>query len=436
MTSKNLLDLVQPDRVHSRVYTDPEIFDLEIKHIFGKAWLFACHDSQIPNAGDFLTVTLALQPVLLTRNETGEVTALFNRCTHRGSQLVRETSGNSKLFHCPFHGWGFRVNGDLAGIPFRGAYSDEFMKRPELNLAKLPAVGNYRGFVFVRLSDTGVAFEDFIMQLKEGIDSLHDRAPGNALIADNGVHRYEYKGNWKLQIENGVDEYHPLFAHASTVGKDGKQIKRSQGNSGYKYTTNENERPETATRSYFDNSEVHGFPYGQSYLSFHDRNRVADMKEADYRRRLIERHGSEERVAQIEEQTHISNCIFYPNLIMRVTGNIHLRIVRPISVDRTEVMVYPLRFKGASDAMNADIMRYANVHASVSSFVQTDDLEIFERCQQGMRAQAPEWVWLARGFEQETPGSLPGETVALGTWETGMRAQFSYWKILMAEAGQ
>ncbi len=433
MDTNELSALVREDRVHARVYTDQAIFELELERIFRRTWLFACHESQIPNPGDFVTMTLARQPIIVARSADNAINALFNRCAHRGSLVCREHAGNAQLLQCPFHGWAFRPTGELAGIPFRGAYSQEFFDNTDLNLAKVPRIGRYRGFVFVSLASDGVPFDLFIMQLKRGIDNLLDRAPEGEVIADNGVHRYEYKGNWKLQIENGIDEYHPPFAHASTVGKDGQQLKRAFGTTGYRYANNKDERPEETEKSYFDNAEVHGLSYGQSFLTISDRGRVAELHVPEYRSQLIARHG-EERLAEIERETFISNCVFYPTFILRVTGNIHLRVLRPISVDRTEVMVWPLRMKGASDSMNSSIMRYANVHASVSSFVQTDDLEVFERCQEGMQAQSPEWIWLARGLDQEKPGPLEHEQVASGTWETGMRTQFKYWKDLMARA--
>src|ERR1700712_2970566 len=218
-------ELVRDDRVHARVYTDPAIFELEMERIFRRTWLFACHESQIAKPGDFITVTLARQPIIVSRTEDGDVAAMFNRCTHRGSLLCREHTGNATIFQCPFHGWAFRCNGQLAGIPFKGSYSPEFLETTNLDLARVPRVGRYRGFVFLSLAADGVPFDAFILQLKRGIDNLLDRSPGGEVIADSGVHRYEYKGNWKLQIENGIDEYHPPFSHASTVGKDGQQMK-------------------------------------------------------------------------------------------------------------------------------------------------------------------------------------------------------------------
>jgi phenylpropionate dioxygenase-like ring-hydroxylating dioxygenase large terminal subunit len=429
MNKEELASLVREDRVHARVYTDPEIFEIEMKRLWRRAWLFGCHESQIPNPGDFFTTTLARQPVIFSRSENGNVAALFNRCAHRGALLCNHLSGNAKVLHCPYHGWAYRSDGRLAGIPYRAAYSENFLKSEDLNLAAVPRIGRYRGFVFVSLSPAGIAFEDFIAQLGSGIDNLLDRSP-NGEIHTAGLHRYKYRGNWKLQIENGVDEYHPFFSHASTVNTEGRQMRRTYGDVEGKFATSGDENPLGRGRTVFDDTTgIHRYPYGQSCLTSEDyKERLSDdLLIPEYRKILVARHG-EARVKQIENETRITNAVFYPNLILRAIGNLHIRVVKPIAVNQSEVWVWPLVYDGAPDHMERGIVRYGNMHTSSSSFIQTDDLEVFERAQGGMMAQAPEWIRLARGFGRETPGKLPGELVAEGSWEAGMRAQFDYWK--------
>ena len=93
---KNALrELVKPDRVHKDFYTSPEVFDLEMERIFGRAWLFVGHASQVPNPGDYITTTIARQPIIMSRHRDGEVHVMFNRCTHRGAQVCLEQFGNT-----------------------------------------------------------------------------------------------------------------------------------------------------------------------------------------------------------------------------------------------------------------------------------------------------------------------------------------------------
>ena len=89
-------DLIEPGRVHRNVYTDPDLFELEMDRIFGQAWIYVGHDSQIPNTGDFITTEIGRQPVILIRHSDGNPKLLINRCSHRGAKVLNETIGNAR----------------------------------------------------------------------------------------------------------------------------------------------------------------------------------------------------------------------------------------------------------------------------------------------------------------------------------------------------
>ncbi|OBX34721.1 2-halobenzoate 1,2-dioxygenase large subunit [Halomonas elongata] len=100
-------------RVHRSIFTDPEFFELEMKHVFEGNWMFLAHESQVAEPGDYMTVTLGRQPVIVTRDKAGELHALINACAHRGATLCRKKRGNKGTFTCPFHGWTFKNDGRL-----------------------------------------------------------------------------------------------------------------------------------------------------------------------------------------------------------------------------------------------------------------------------------------------------------------------------------
>ena len=424
--------LVREDRVHGSVYTSPALFDLEMRRIFERAWIFMAHESQLRHPGDFVTSRIGRFPVIVSRGADGQVHVLYNRCPHRGAIVCRESEGNTNRFACPYHGWVFRPDGELAGIPFRSAYSPQFLAEENLSLARVARVDSYRGFIFASAAAEGPSLVEFIGPLKDGLDNLLDRSPTGEVEVVSGVHKYAFKGNWKMQMENGLDEYHPPFSHASTVRPGGQQLQRAYAAKGGYRVFGELDPQHPEARSHYDHGEVHGARYGQAYLTIPDATRRAELEVPEYRRLLIERHG-EARALEIIASSNMSNAVFYPSVIMRVTGNMHIRVVRPVEAGLTEVLVWPLQVKGVPESVNRGIIRYANVHVSVSSFVQTDDLEIFERVFEGLQAAQPQWVMLARGLGQEKDGPYPGERVGLATWETGMRAQFAYWKAMMTE---
>jgi nitrite reductase/ring-hydroxylating ferredoxin subunit len=115
--------LVQPDRVHRDVYLDRELFELEMERLWARAWVYACHASQLPNEGDYVTLELAGKPLIVLRQADGSIRVLVNRCAHKGTKLTGELSGNAgKTLRCPYHAWTYRLDGSILNIPLREGY--------------------------------------------------------------------------------------------------------------------------------------------------------------------------------------------------------------------------------------------------------------------------------------------------------------------------
>ena len=202
--------LVRGDRVHRSVYTDKKIFDLEIANIFGQAWVFIGHESQVPNPGDFFTTVIGKQPVVMVRHTDQNIYVVFNRCGHRGAIVCNEERGNVRHFRCLYHGWTFRTNGDLLGVPLKNGFPADFdLKSPDLGMVRVSRTDNYRGFVFASLSPTGPSLDEHLGGMKSMFDDLIDGAPDGKVELACGCHKYRIRANWKLQIENADDMYHP-----------------------------------------------------------------------------------------------------------------------------------------------------------------------------------------------------------------------------------
>src|SRR5690348_12803075 len=161
--SRALRGLVQDDRVHRDVYADQEVFQLEMERLWSRTWIYVGHESQVPNAGDYITVDVAAKPVIMVRHTDGSVRVLMNRCAHKGTKVVYDFAGNTgKTFRCPYHAWAYRTDGTLLNIPLKEGYEGTRLPDTEAS-AGLPRVKNvesYRGFVFARLSEQGIGFKE------------------------------------------------------------------------------------------------------------------------------------------------------------------------------------------------------------------------------------------------------------------------------------
>ena len=125
--------LVQDDRIHASLYTDPRVFEDEMEHIFHRGWVFVGHDSEIPAPGDYVTRQIGREPVIMVRGKDGTVDVLVNRCMHRG--------------------WTYDLGGALLGVPYPGGYAA--LDKRAHGLARPPRVSAYRGFVFASLHPDG-----------------------------------------------------------------------------------------------------------------------------------------------------------------------------------------------------------------------------------------------------------------------------------------
>ena len=115
--------LVQDDRIHASLYTDPQIFADELERVFHRGWVFVGHDSEVPRPGDFVTRHLGTEPVIMARGQDGTIAVLVNRCAHRGTMVCAAERGHTRTFTCPYHGWTYDLGGELLGAPYPGGYA-------------------------------------------------------------------------------------------------------------------------------------------------------------------------------------------------------------------------------------------------------------------------------------------------------------------------
>src|SRR4029077_7977988 len=201
-----LARLIAPGRVHRRLYTDPAIFELEMERIFDAAWVYVGHESQIKKPGDYFAPRRGRKPVVLVRDDEGQVRVIHNQCAHRGAMVVATDKGNTAEFICCYHGWTYHLDGRVKAVPLNHGYPQGFdPKDPKLGMLPVPRVKSYRGFIFASGASDGPSLEESLGHMTTSLDDMVDRAPDGEIEVAGGVFKHAYDGNWKVYFENLCD---------------------------------------------------------------------------------------------------------------------------------------------------------------------------------------------------------------------------------------
>ncbi|KAA0009738.1 Rieske 2Fe-2S domain-containing protein [Billgrantia pellis] len=378
-------------RCHRSMFTDPAFFELEMKHIFEGNWLFLAHESQIAEPGDYMTVTMGRQPVIITRDKQGELHALINACAHRGATLCRKKRGNKGTFTCPFHGWSFKNDGKLlkAKNEKTGAYPEGFKQEGSHDLKRVARFESYRGFLFGSLSADVAPLTEYLGETTKIIDNIVDQAPEGIEIL-RGTSSYTFNGNWKLGAENGADGYHVSTVHwnyASTMER------RNYDAGGTK----------AVDANGWSKSMGGFYSYENGHMMLWTRLLNPEVRPVYSQRERIEQELGEARADSIVNQTR--NLCLYPNVYLMDQFSTQIRVIRPIAVDKSEVTIYCFAPKGESAENRALRIRQYEDFFNVSGMGTPDDLEEFRACQNGYAGLDAEWNDLSRGARQWIEGA-------------------------------
>jgi phenylpropionate dioxygenase-like ring-hydroxylating dioxygenase large terminal subunit len=206
---------VETGTVDRVIFSDRAIYERELEQIFARAWNFMCHESQIPNKGDFFLSYIGEESVICTRDKTGALQVFLNTCRHRGNAVCRAESGNARSFLCTYHGWTFGLDGKLIGVPgYKDLYHED-LDREQWGLISAGKVQSYMGFIFATLDPDAVDLDEYLGEVgKIGLGLCAAR--GN-MVAVDGVQKNVIGCNWKLAVDNLFDFYHVQISHASAL---------------------------------------------------------------------------------------------------------------------------------------------------------------------------------------------------------------------------
>ena len=381
-------------RLDRRAYTDPALFDAEMEKVWAKSWVFVAHESQLPNPEDYLTTHIGNQPVLVTRNSEGKLRAFINACTHRGALLRREGRGNARMHSCPYHAWTFNADGVLRSVTgeAQGFYPPSFDKG-ELNLLPLSGIDVYRGFVFATLNPDAMPLADYLGDARTLMDLLLDQSESGWEVL-KGQSSYTYQGNWKLQIENGIDSYHAPVVHANFTATMNRR--RSSSSQGEKVgSMNVRHDRERMYGGFFDLGRGHQMTW-RDWDNPESRFNYGDLP--DLTRRLGETR-ARWAVARMR------NLFIFPNLMIMDQMSTQLRIVQPLEVDRTKVVGLVFGPVGEAADKRRLRLRFYEDFFNASGMATPDDLEVFNLSQRGFGGMGTRWSDFSRGAASQVRGA-------------------------------
>jgi anthranilate 1,2-dioxygenase large subunit len=353
-------------RVPFAVYKSHEIYAREQERIFrGDTWSFLGLEVEIPNPGDFKSTYVGDTPVVMTRDEDGNLAAWVNRCAHRGAAVCRLARGNALSHTCVYHQWNYSSRGDLQGVPFRkgqknmtGMPADFDIKAHSLQKLR---VESYSGLVFASFSNEVPSVRDYIgPENAPYIDRLFQKP-----IEYLGCTRQLSSSNWKLYIENVKDPYHASLLHLF-------------------HTTFNIFRVNMKARCLSDKTGMHTVIYAMKddISSAQD---YAAQKIRTYDERFnLEDHSILDLVQEYEDITTNHIQVIFPQLVLQqIHNSLVARQVLPKGPNGFEIIFHFFGYKDDSEELRRLRIKQANL-VGPAGYISMEDTEATELVQRGV----------------------------------------------------
>lgn len=204
---------LEKGQVPTEIFGLDSVFDAELRRIFARSWVFVAHETEIPNRGDYVLRRIGLDPVIVTRDDSGNLNVLSNHCRHRGTQVCLTDRGNAHSFRCPYHGWVYKNNGDWMTAPHLKEAYGKGLDPKEWGLLRAPHVDSHQGFIFACLAEEAPTLKEFLGGAAWMLDALVGLHPDGMRVM-GPPDRYKVRANWKSGAENFAgDAYHVDVAH-------------------------------------------------------------------------------------------------------------------------------------------------------------------------------------------------------------------------------
>lgn len=408
-------ELVFKDHIRTPMYEDPRLFEEEMQKIFKKTWVWVAHESEFPEKGSFKLSQVGLEPVIVVRDRKGAIHVMVNRCRHRAATVCEVKKGKTTSFQCPYHGWGYGLDGSLRALPYPEQYGDDFDKAQH-GLLKL-RTESYAGMVFATFNEEAEPLVDFLGPVTKWIDLFMKQGAGYP-VKVLGEHQFSVPMNWKVQLENTTDAYHFPVVHKSFLQSLDDETEEvfsflDQGK-GYVEDLGNGHSVMVMIPELVDLDENLDAPIPERFTEL-----AQELRDDGY---------PDEQVRRIVRA--VGGAGFNLNLFPNVSFSLaFFRVLTPVNVERTDIRHIAIGMDGGPEAANQVRLRLHEHFQGPMGFGSPDDAEVWERVQRGTKGGAELPILLNRGLVDEQPGEVgPRGHISA---ETGMRAAYDMWKRMM-----
>ena len=327
--------LAEASTIPASWYTDERLFELEEQTIFSRSWQFAARIDQLNKPGDYVTGEVAGEPIVVVRGGDNSLRAFFNVCRHHAAAVMTERAGHANQMRCPYHGWTYSLEGELKGTPDFSGVCD--FDRANNGLVPI-GIGTWEKWVFLKLegdhlNESNADLDEFLgIDLIDQFQKLH---LGDLHWVES--RRYTLNCNWKVFVDNYLDGgYHVPHLH--------KGLDSVLNYSNYSIENGEHFCLQSSPMAEGDDDGVNAVRTGKRALYYW----------------------------------------LYPNFMMNwYEGMLDTNLVRPLAVDRTEV-IFDFYFADVS----ASALERNLASIEVSDRIQQEDLNICESVQRGLRSRS------------------------------------------------
>jgi salicylate 5-hydroxylase large subunit len=423
-------------RVPFWAYTDPALYRQELERIFyGPHWCYVGLEAEIPNLGDFRLSHVGERQVIMVRDrvapadrdtDTG-VRVVENRCAHRGVRFCQRPQGNARSFVCPYHQWAYKLNGELAGLPFKNGVPSTGPDGQPCVQGGMPADFDVKQHGLTQLRVTvlhGLVFATFSAEAEPLVDYLGpevlpwiDRIFAGRRLALLGYNRQRIPGNWKLMMENIKDPYHPGLLHTWFVtfglwraDQKSRMVMDAHGRHAV-MVSRRNEGGE-------NKAVTQGVTSFRKDMALND-TRLLDVVPEPWWTVPDPAHPGTEITPSVTMLT------LFPSLIIQQQVNsLSTRHIQPRGEGVFDFVWTHFGFADDSEEMTRRRLRQANLFGP-AGFVSADDGEVIQYSQDGFRQAGEEGATLC-----ELGGTGTEATEHMVT-ETLIRSMYAYWRKVM-----